>query len=315
MNQPYTDLINQNVDVITNVDIGFKSPQLKNYKWRIIKDLVFKVFCYGCAFLTVGVLAALLFDVFTTGVKWLDWQFLTSFSSRFPHKSGIYAGIVGSLWLISMTVAIAVPLGVGAALYLEELSKVTWWKKIIDINIANLAGVPSIVYGILGLALYVRFLGLGRSIFAGSLTLATLILPVIIIVTREALKAVPQSVRHAAYAVGATKWQTLCSFVLPSAFPGILTGIILSVSRAIGETAPIILVGGLVYVAFTPEGPMDEYTVLPLMIYNWAERHGQDFFQLAAAGIIVLLFILLITNALAIYLRHKLQKGNICQQL
>ena len=250
-----------------------------------------------------------------TGLSWVDWQFLTSFSSRIPAKAGIYAGFVGSLWLLVLTTLIAVPVGVGAGIYLQEIANDSKLKRILDINISNLAGVPSIVYGILGLALFVRFLGLERSVLSASLTLFTLILPVIIIVTREALKSIPQSIRHAAFAVGATKWQVVYAHILPSAIPGILTGVIISVSRAIGETAPLILVGGLAYVAFTPEGPMDEFTALPLMIYNWAERPVEEFHQLAAAGIIVLLGVLLTTNALAIYFRNRMSRKNLCRNL
>ncbi len=256
----------------------------------------------------VVLLAILLARVLREGGGWLDLNFLTSFPSRFPHKAGILSALAGTLWLISLTAVISVPVGVAAAVYLEEFSRPGRLKTFIEINIANLAGVPSIVYGLLGLAIFVRTLGLGRSVLAGALTMSLLILPVIIIASREAIKAVPQSLRQGAMALGATRLQTVRHHVLPSALPGMLTGVILALSRAIGETAPLIMIGALTYIAFTPNGPMDDFTALPIQIFNWTARPQQDFHSLAAAGIIVLLLVLLVMNATAVFIRYRTQR-------
>ena len=215
---------------------------------------------------------------------------------------------MGTLWLISMLIVIAIPLGVATALYLEEFSKKGRLHRMISLNISNLAGVPSIVYGIIGLAIFVRGLSLERSIVSGALTMSLLILPVIIIASREAIKTVPNSIRYAAFALGATPWQTAWAHVLPASFPGILTGVILALSRAIGETAPLIMIGALTYVAFLPESPMDSFTALPIQIYNWVSRPQQEFHELAAAAIIVLLGVLLVMNATAIFIRYKTEQ-------
>jgi phosphate transport system permease protein len=208
-----------------------------------------------------------------------------------------------------LTAAIAIPIGVLAAVYLEEYAKPGRVSTFITINIANLAGVPSIVYGIIGLAIFVRFLGLDRSVLAGAMTMSLLILPVIIIASREAIKAVPSSLRQVAFALGATRWQVTRDHVLPQAMPGILTGVILALSRAIGETAPLIMIGALTYIAFVPEGPMDEFTALPIQIYNWTSRPQEAFHELASAGIIVLLLVLLIMNATAVWIRYHGNKN------
>ena len=255
-----------------------------------------------------ALLAVLLYQVSMDGFKWLDIQFLTSFPSRFPYKAGIKSALVGTLWLIGMVAFIAIPIGVATALYLEEFCGKSWVSRLIELNIANLAGVPSIVYGIIGLAIFVRGLALERSLISGALTMSLLILPVIIIASREAIKTVPISIRHAAFALGATEWQTAWAHVLPSSFPGILTGVILALSRSIGETAPLIMIGALTYVAFLPEGPMDAFTALPIQIYNWVSRPQQEFHELAAGGIIVLLVVLLLMNATAIFIRHKTER-------
>ena len=265
----------------------------------------------GFAVLTwlgVVLLAILLARVARQGFGWLDLEFLSSFPSRFPEKAGILSALAGTLWLIGLTALISVPVGVAAAVYLEEFSRAGRLKTFIEINIANLAGVPSIVYGILGLAVFVRGLALGRSVLAGALTMSLLILPVIIIASREAIKAVPQSLRQGAMALGSTRWQTVRHHVLPSALPGMLTGVILALSRAIGETAPLIMIGALTYIAFTPEGPMDDFTALPIQIFNWTARPQKDFHSLAAAGIIVLLVVLLIMNAAAVLIRYRTQR-------
>jgi phosphate transport system permease protein len=247
----------------------------------------------------------LLYQVCVAGLQWIDFQFLTSFPSRFPEKAGIKSALAGTLWLISMVAFISIPVGVGAAVYLEEFVARGRISRLIELNIANLAGVPSIVYGIIGLAVFVRGMALERSLLSGALTMSLLILPVIIIASREAIKAVPMSIRHAAYALGATRWQTVWAHVLPASFPGILTGIILALSRAIGETAPLVMIGALTYVAFLPEGPMDAFTALPIQIFNWVSRPQQDFHDLASAAIVVLLGVLLVMNSAAIVIRYK----------
>ncbi|MGD2047749.1 MAG: phosphate ABC transporter permease PstA [Gemmatimonadota bacterium] len=257
----------------------------------------------------VGVvaLAVLLADVVVDGVGSLNLGFLTSFASRFPERAGVKAALAGSVWILTLTAVIAFPISVAAAIYLEEYAKRGWLTTAIQTNIANLAGVPSIVYGILGLALFVRALGLQRSVISGALTLSLLIMPVIIMASQEAIRAVPSTIREAAYGLGATRWQVVRQQVLPMALPGILTGTILALSRAVGETAPLIMVGAVGFLAFTPKGLTDQFTVLPLQIYNWVSRPQDEFRQLAAAGIIVLLALLLTMNAIAIVLRNRAQ--------
>lgn len=268
----------------------------------------FRFFCSAVAWAGIVILAVLLFHVTREGIRWLDLQFLTEFPSRFPDQAGIKSALWGTIWLITLTAGISIPVGVAAAIHLEEFSPKDRLSQLIEVNIGNLAGVPSIVYGILGLVLFVRFLALGRSVLAGSLTMTLLILPVIIIAAREALRAVPDSIRQAAFALGATRWQAVRSQVLPVALPGILTGVILALSRAIGETAPLVMIGALTYVAFVPEGPMDAFTALPIQIFNWASRPQEDFHQLAAAGIIVLLVTLLLMNATAVWIRQRAER-------
>jgi phosphate transport system permease protein len=272
---------------------------------RRIAGTVFTVVCAGATLVGVVALVVLLADVLADGVRALDVQFLTSFASRFPERAGIKAALWGSIWLLLLTAAVSFPLGVGAALYLEEYAPRNWVTRTIQTNIANLAGVPSIVYGILGLALFVRALGFERSLLSGALTLSLLILPVIIMAAQEAVRAVPSSIREAAYGLGATRWQVVWSQVLPLAMPGILTGTILALSRAVGETAPLIMIGAVSFLAFTPTGIFDQFTVLPLQIYSWVTRPQEEFRVLAAAGIIVLLIILLSMNAVAIVLRNR----------
>jgi len=277
------------------------NPRLRRRK---LVSAAFRVLCAATAFVVVGILFALIFDLMLDGLPWLDIQFLSSFPSRFPELAGIKSALFGSLWLIGLTALFAVPIGVLAAIYMEEYAPQNRLTRLIELNIANLAGVPSIVYGLLGLALFVRFFALERSILAGALTMSLLVLPVIIIAAWEAIRAVPTSLREAAYGLGATRWQVVQSHVLPMAMPGILTGIILSLSRAIGETAPLIVMGALTYVAFVPEGPMDEFTTLPIQIFNWTANPQEAFQDLAAAGILVLLGILLVTNSIALAIRY-----------
>ena len=280
----------------------------RNLTNRYIIAKIFHGFCFTVAWSGVLILSVLLFHVTQEGIQWLDLQFLSDFPSRFPAKAGIHSALIGTLWLISLTAFFSVPIGIGAGLYLEEFTKKNRIRQFVDLNISNLAGVPSIVYGMLGLVIFVRWFELNQSVLAGSLTMSLLILPVIIISTREALRAVPNTIRQAAFALGATRWQTIYAHVLPAAFPGILTGIILALSRAIGETAPLIMIGALTYVAFVPDGPMDDFTALPIQIFNWASRPQQQFHELAAAGILVLLFVLLLMNSIAVFIRHRLEK-------
>ena len=255
--------------------------------------------------LGLGALVALVADVLMDGAHRLSWQFLTSIPSRRATSAGVLPALAGSLFVIGLTVAMAVPAGLAAAVYLEEYGARNRVSRLIEINIANLAGVPSIIYGLLGLGLFVRTLGLGRSVIAGAATLALLVLPTIILATREALRAVPPSLREASYALGATKWQTTWNVVLPIAVPGILTGIILAVSRAIGETAPLITIGALTYVPFAPDSVWSAFTVLPIQIFNWVSRPQAEFAENAAAAIVVLLVLLLTLNAAAIWLRDR----------
>lgn len=273
------------------------------------KQVVFKVLCWLSIWIVMAILFILLFHIFWEGKDWLSWRFLNSFPSRKPELAGIKAALHGSFWVITLTTVIAVSIGVSTALFLEEYapksSRIVYF---LQVNIANLSGMPSIIYGLLGLTVFVRFFMLEQSILAGSLTLSLLVMPIIIMASQGAIRSVPQSLRDAAFALGAYKWQVICYQVLPAAAPGILTGIILSTSRAIGEAAPLIMIGALSFMAFTPESVMDSFTVLPVQIFNWASRPQADFHSLAAAGIIVLLSLLLSLNFLAILIRNKSQK-------
>lgn len=289
--------------------IGDQQDLAKNLKRRRRLGQLFHIGCAFSAFLGAVILLVLLGAIVFDGYEQLNWRFLTEFPSRFPHKAGIKSALWGSLWMMVTTAVIAIPIGVGTSVYLEEFATPHRFNRFVQLNISNLAGVPSIVYGMLGLVIFVRWFGLGRSVISGSLTMSLLILPIIIIVSQEALKTVPASIRWAAMSLGATKWQTVRDHVLPSALPGILTGTILALSRAIGETAPLIMIGALTYVAFVPGNIMDPFTVLPIQIFNWASRPQHEFHGLAAGGIFVLLTFLLSINAIAIWLRHKLQKN------
>ena len=257
--------------------------------------------------ISMAVLGILLVGIARDGLGRVGLDFINSFPSRNAEDAGIKAAFWGTLWMMAFTALFAIPTGVGAAIYLEEYAPKSWFTRIIQINIANLAGVPSIVYGILGLTLFVRAMSLDRSVLAGSLTMALLVLPIVIIASQEALRAVPGSIREGAYALGASRWQVTFHQVLPVALPGILTGIILALSRAVGETAPLIMIGALLFVPFTPAGPLDYFTVLPIQIFNWSARPQAEFQENAAAGIIVLLAVLLTMNAFAIILRNRFQ--------
>jgi len=275
---------------------------------RHTRDMLFVLFGLLSTLLGLVALGALIFDVVADGAGRLSWQFLTSHTSRRASEAGIYAALVGSIAVIGLTGAIAIPVGVAAAVHLEEYGGRGRLSRLIEINIANLAGVPSIIYGLLGLGLFVRTLGMGRSVLAGASTLALLVLPVVILSTREALRAVPSSLREGSYALGATKWQTIWHQVLPAAFPGILTGLILALSRAIGETAPLVTIGALTYVPFAPDSIWSPFTVLPIQIFAWVSRPQAAFAENAAAGILVLLGLLLVMNGTAIALRDRLQR-------
>jgi phosphate transport system permease protein len=282
-------------------------------KLRLKRRNWYNRFSYGVflASTCVGILVliALITDILINGIGWLNWDFFNSFPSRHAEEAGIKSAIYGTIWVIAFTAPVAFAIGVGTAIYLEEYAKKNWFTRFIQLNISNLAGVPSIVFGILGLTLFVRGMDLGRSILAGSFTMALLILPIIVVASQEAIRAVPNDLRFGSYAIGGTKWQTIRRIVLPAAMPGILTGNILALSRAIGETAPLIMIGALTFVAFTPISPMDLFTVMPIQIFNWISRPQEEFQYVAAAGIIVLLAMLIIMNSVAIFLRNKFQKN------
>jgi phosphate transport system permease protein len=273
-------------------------------KARVTQWLLFLVTA-----LAMVILAALIWDITVSGARWLSLDLLTNTPSRKPEEAGLRPALLGTLWVIGLTALFAFPIGVGAAVYLEEYAPNNRWTRLLKTNIANLAGIPSIVYGLLGLGVFVSLLALGRTVISGALTMALLILPVIIIASQEAIRAVPPSLRQAAFALGATRWQVARDHVIPAAMPGILTGIILSISRAMGETAPLLVVGAAAYVTFNPTGLTSKYTALPMQIYEWARRPQQEFQDLAAAAIIVLLVLLLMLNATAIYLRQRFAKN------
>ncbi len=300
-----------------------RSPQFRpNLQSRkMLGAVAYAVFLAAVCIGLVGLLILLL-QVLIQGFDWLRPELIFNFPSRFPEQAGLKAALFGTLWLMGMTALFCVPVGVGAAVYLEEYAPDNRLTRFIEVNIANLAGVPSIVYGLLGLALFVQGytiafggreveLSLGRSVLAGALTMSLLVLPIVILASREAIKAVPDTYRQAAFALGASKWEVVRGIVLPAAFPGMLTGVILAMSRAVGETAPVIAISALVYLTFIPGHPLDRFTVLPIQIYNWVSRPQSEFQGLAAGGIIVLLIVLLSMNALAVYLRNKFQKRSI----
>jgi phosphate transport system permease protein len=254
------------------------------------------------------VLGVLIYRILVEGLPYLSLDFITNFASRMPERAGIWAALVGTIWIMAVTAPVSFILGVGTAIYLEEYAKKNAFTKFVQVNIANLAGVPSIVFGLLGLTIFVRLAGLGSSVLAGGLTMSLLILPVIVVASQEAIRTVPREIREASFGMGATKWQTIRRIVFPAALPGILTGTILALSRAVGETAPLLVLGALAYVAFVPENLLSQFTVLPIQLYNWTSRPQEDFHMLAASGIIILLIILLIMNSIAVYIRNKFHK-------
>jgi len=281
---------------------------MNNLQKNRIIDSTFKYFGIACTLFGLVVLMIFLVNIAMEGIQRIDWDFITNLPSRRPEKAGILTAWTGTAWILVLTAIISIPLGVAAGVYLEEYGRKNRLTTIIEINIANLAGVPSIIYGLLGLEIFVRTLNFGGNLLAGAFTLALLILPVIIVATREALKAVPSTLRQASFGMGATKWQTIWYQVLPASSGGILTGIILALSRAVGETAPLIVIGALAYVPFVAKSPLDEFTVLPMQIFNWASRPQHGFVVNAAAAIIILLLITFVMNGIAIYLRNKWQK-------
>jgi phosphate transport system permease protein len=325
--------------------VSHSNPSILKSADSRYRGAVFHALCFAATWVGLLVLLVLLAGVLWQAWGWLDWSFLNRFDSRYPERAGVKAGLWGSVWLVLLTAMFSVPIGVGAALYLEEYAKDSLIKRTIQVNIANLAGVPSIVYGILGLTIFVRMWGLfepstlvvnlwfaklrvpfplGRSVLSGALTLSLLILPVVIVAAQEALRSIPSSLRHGAYALGATQWQTIRHQVLPPAIPGILTGVILALSRAIGETAPLVMIGALTYIAFTPgsiehasdlvrnpqavvDAPFSLFTAMPILIFNWVSQPKSEFQHVAAAAIVVLLAILLILNATAVLVRHRFQ--------
>jgi phosphate transport system permease protein len=288
---------------------------------RRLLDRAFAVAGWACMAVGIVTLAALLVDLARDGIPHLGWDFLASFPSRKAERAGILSAWVGSLLLMGVTALAAIPLGVAAAVYLEEYGPKGWITDVIEISVTNLAGVPSIVFGLLALGFFVYVLGLGRSVLTGGLTLAILVLPIVIVATREAVRAVPFGIREAAYALGATKWQTIWHHVLPYSLGGVATGVIIALARAIGETAPLITIGALTYIAFLPAAPIqpeppfvsfqwlrDPFTALPIQMFNWISRPGRDFQGNAAAAGLVLLVMTLLMNGVAIWLRYRIRK-------
>lgn len=281
---------------------------IKRMKSRLVVNQVSKILFFAATMIGLLILGVLLYRVFTQGFGYLDFQFLQSLPSRKPEQAGIYTALIGTLWLMAVVAPVSLFLGVSTAIYLEEYAKTNNFTNFIKVNISNLAGVPSIVFGLLGLTVFVRALALGTSVLAAGLTMSLLVLPVIIVSSQEAIRAVPTELREASYGMGATKWQTILRVVLPAAIPGILTGGILALSRAIGETAPLVVLGLPLFLAFLPRTLLDMFTVLPMQIYNWTGRPQEEFHALAAAGIIVLLVMLIVMNSIAVLIRNKFQK-------
>lgn len=274
-------------------------------------DKIFAAAAWTATVVSVVVLVWLLLTILMDGLGTLNFNFLSSFPSRKAENAGIKAAFFGTLWVMMIVAVASFPIGVGAAIYLEEFATDNWFTRFVEINIGNLAGVPSIIYGLLGLAVFVRIfepLTGGRSVLSGGLTLALLILPVIIVATREALRAVPNSMRLAGFALGANQWQVVWHHVLPSAMPGVLTGVILALSRAIGETAPLLAIGAVAFIRATPDSLQSSFTAMPIQIYNWVGRPQEEFHHIAASGIIVLMIMLLLMNTIAIYLRNRFQQ-------
>jgi phosphate transport system permease protein len=281
---------------------------IKNMAGRLVRNNLFKLLFFLATVFGLIVLVVLLYRIFTQAIGWLDIDFLQNFASRRPEEAGIKAALIGSLWLMVIVAPLSLILGVGTAIYLEEYAKKNRFTDFIQTNISNLAGVPSIVFGLLGLTVFVRGMGLERSVISAGLTMSLLVLPVIVVAAQEAIRAVPNQLREASYGMGATKWQTIYRVVLPAAIPGILTGSILALSRAIGETAPLVVIGIPTFIAYLPKSIFDTFTVMPMQIYNWTGRPQEEFQHVAAAGIVVLLVVLIIMNSIAVLIRNKFQK-------
>jgi phosphate transport system permease protein len=275
---------------------------------RLVTNKLANVLLLIATLFSLVVLTVLVYRIMNQGLPKLNVDFLTNFASRRPQNAGISGALVGSIWLMIVVVPFSMIIGVGTAIYLEEYAKKNFFTNFIQVNIQNLAGVPSIVFGLLGLTIFVRAMDLNRSILAAGLTMSLLVMPVIVVSAQEALKAVPRQLGEASYGLGATKWQTIKNIILPAAIPGILTGSILAISRAIGETAPLIVVGALAFVNFYPSSIFDSFTVIPIQIYNWTTRPQIEFQEVAAAGIIVLLVFLIIMNSIAIVIRNRFNK-------
>tara|TARA_B100000780_G_scaffold277996_1_gene250154 strand:+ start:2132 stop:2989 length:858 start_codon:yes stop_codon:yes gene_type:complete len=273
-----------------------------------IKDKAFGLVGLIATLFGLLILTFLIGQVFYEGYNRIDLDFIKSLPSRKPEKAGIYTALAGTVWILFLTTIFSLPLGISTGIYLEEYTKKSRFTDLLEINVSNLAGVPSIIYGLLGLEVFGRMLNLGNSLLAGALTLSLLVLPIIIVTTREAIRAVPNSLRMASYGLGASKWQTIWEQILPASMGGILTGVILAISRAVGETAPLLVVGALAYVPFAPSSPLDEFTVLPIQIFNWISRPQHGFSVNAAAAILLLLTITFIMNGVAVYLRNRWQK-------
>ncbi|MFE6167532.1 phosphate ABC transporter permease PstA [Viridibacillus arvi] len=281
---------------------------VKRMNGRLVVNKLLKTVFLLATLFALATLGILVYRMFDQGWGYLSVDFISNFASRFPEKAGIKAALVGSIFLMLVVAPVSLFLGVGTAIYLEEYAKQNKINAFIRMNISNLAGVPSIVFGLLGLTIFVRSLALGKSILAAGLTMSLLILPVIIVAAQEAIRSVPKELREASYGMGATKWQTILKVVLPSAVPGILTGSILALSRAIGETAPLVVLGIPVIVHFLPDGILSEFTALPMQIFDWAKRPQEEFQYVAAAGILVLMTFLVILNSIAVLIRNKFQR-------
>ncbi|MBN9317877.1 MAG: phosphate ABC transporter permease PstA [Devosia sp.] len=287
------------------------------------KDYIFAIIGVLVLIISMGMLVALLYDLFVDGIPRLSWDFLTSFPSRRPANAGILSAWVGTSLVMLVTACLAIPVGVMAGLYLEEYAPKNWLTDIIEINVSNLAGVPSIIYGLLALGLFVYILGLGRTVLVAGMVLALLILPVVIVATREAVRSIPVALKEGAYGIGADKWQTMWHYIIPAARPGILTGAIVGLSRAIGETAPVITIGALTFIAFLPPAPVQgtppfvnfdwlsaPFTVMPIQMFNWISRPQEAFHVNAAATGVILLAMSLMMNAIAIWIRYRLRRAH-----
>ena len=285
-----------------------KFASKKNRQYRSIRDKIFYGLFVFCTLIGVLCLAILLIDVFLDGYRWVNIDFITNYASRFPEQSGILSPLMGTLWVVGLTALMVIPIGLGTAIYLEEFAEDNFITKMINLNISNLAGVPSVIYGLLGLAIFVQLILDGqRAIIAGSLTMTLLVLPIVIIASQEAIRAVPSGYRDAAFSMGATRWQVVKGIVIPQAIPSVMSGIILALSRAVGESAPILVISALIFLTYIPTNPMDRFTVLPLQIFTWASQPQHEFRSIASAGIIVLLIVLLSMNSIAIYIRSRTQ--------